>query len=247
MSNAVYLRFGKIFFAIAIIAIGVVHLVNRDFPAGLLPIPATVPGRAILVYITGIALILAGLMLLIEKYTRYGAILAGIIWGVLLIVFQLPRLALDIHNPGPWTSTFENAGIFSGALFLISDQMSGSKSSVYKLIAYYLFMLMVIVFGTQHYMYVKFIATLIPAWLPAHLFWAWLVMIAFFAAALSILMHIKVRLTATLLAIMFLLWVVILHLPRAFGDVHVETEWTSTFVALAMSGVSLLLARSTTE
>ena len=30
-----------------------------------------------------------------------------------------------------------------------------------------------IVFGAQHFMYAAFIATLIPAWIPFHLFWVY--------------------------------------------------------------------------
>jgi len=241
MSNAVYLRFGKLFFAVAILAIGVIHPVTRNFPTGLMPVPANLSGRIILVYITGITLVLAGLMLLIEKFARCGAMVATIVWSLLFVLLDLPALIPHLHDPGPWTVTFETAGMLSGALMLLNG------NNLYKLIAKYLFLSALIVFGIQHYIYLKFITTLIPGWLPGHLFWAWVVMIAFFGAALSILINIKVRLTALLLSLMFLLWVVILHLPRAFGSMNSEPEWTSLFVALAMCGVSLLLVAETTE
>ena len=49
-------------------------------------------------------------------------------------------------------------------------------------------------------------------------------------------------LASLLLGIMFGLWVVILHAPRAIGQGNVETEWSSLFVALGVCGVSLTLA-----
>lgn len=35
MGNNTYLQIGKIFFAIAILAIGIVHLITGNFPSGL--------------------------------------------------------------------------------------------------------------------------------------------------------------------------------------------------------------------
>jgi uncharacterized membrane protein len=241
MSNTVYLKLGKLFFAVAILAIGIIHIVTRNFPTGLMPVPATVAGRAALVYISGIALVVAGLLILVKKYSYYGALLAGTIWLVLLLLLDLPLLIPHLHDPGPWTITFETAGIFSGALLLMGRTMAS------KLIvtARYIFLLALIVFGVQHYMYLNFITTLIPAWLPAHLFWAWLVMIVFFATALSLLIQKLAKLSALLLAIMFLLWVIILHLPRVVASPYLEPEWTSMFVALAFGSVSLLLVAKT--
>ena len=41
---------------------------------------------------------------------------------------------------------------------------------------------------------------------------------------------------------MFFLWVIVLHIPRVVAAVHTETEWTSLFVALGMSGIAWMLA-----
>ena len=50
-----------------------------------------------------------------------------------------------------------------------------------------------IVFGAQHFMYASFIAFLIPAWIPGHLFWAYFTGTAFIAAGLSIAAKISAR------------------------------------------------------
>jgi uncharacterized membrane protein len=247
MNNAIYLRLGKLIFAIAILGIGLVHVVTGNFPAGLMPVPANVPGRAILVYLTGAALMLAGLMMLIRKLAKYGIMLAGAAWLLLLVLLQIPRLIFNLHDPGPWTTTFETTGILSGVFLLAASNIADGKSPYYKLIGRYLFLSALIIFGIQHYMYLKFIATLIPVWLPFPMFWAVLVMVAFFAASISILINIKIRLTTWLLSLMFLLWVLILHIPRALSNMNSEPEWTSLFVALAMGGTSMLLASITQE
>jgi uncharacterized membrane protein YphA (DoxX/SURF4 family) len=89
-------------------------------------------------------------------------------------------------------------------------------------------------------MYAAYIATLIPAWMPAHLFLTYLTGTAFIAAAIAIASGIQARLGAALLGLMFLLWTVLLHAPRVFAHIHNKDELTSLFVALAMSGVLLL-------
>jgi hypothetical protein len=64
----------------------------------------------------------------------------------------------------------------------------------------------------------------------------------FVAAALSIATRVWGRLSAALLGLMFLLWVVVLHAPRVTAAPHDGNEWTSAIVALAMSGGSFVLA-----
>ncbi len=96
-------------------------------------------------------------------------------------------------------------------------------------------------------MYGAFVATLIPAWMPGRLFWAYFVGVAFFAAALAIVSGKLAPLAATLLGAMFLLWVVMLHAPRVAAALHNANEWTSMFVALAMSGGAWIVAGALAE
>jgi len=95
-------------------------------------------------------------------------------------------------------------------------------------------------------MYGQFVSTLVPAWIPARLFWAYFVGVAFFAASASLTLNIKGSLAAALLGLMFFTWVVILHAPRIVSAMHAN-EWTSGVVALAMSGGALLLADKRSE
>src|ERR1700721_3075382 len=73
------------------------------------------------------------------------------------------------------------------------------------------------VFGTEHLVDAPDIAQVVPAWMPAHLFWTYLVGVALIAAALSIVLNKLARLAATLLGRMLLLFVVLLHIPNIVG------------------------------
>jgi len=99
-----------------------------------------------------------------------------------------------------------------------------------------------IVFGVQHFMYSGFVAGLVPDWMPKQLFWAYFVGVAFFAAAAGILTEMLARPAATLLGVMFFLFVLLLHIPRISLHSRDGNEWTSGFVALAMCGGAWVLA-----
>jgi len=101
-----------------------------------------------------------------------------------------------------------------------------------------------VVFGVQHFMYGGFVAGLVPAFMPGRLFWAYFVGVAFFAAAAGILYKLMARPAATMLGVMFFLFVVLLHIPRIVGNAGNGNEWTSGFVALAMCGGAWILANA---
>ena len=65
------------------------------------------------------------------------------------------------------------------------------------------------VFAIQHFMYARFIAGLVPAWIPARLFWAYFVGAAFLAASGARLADKMTYAAAVALGTMFLIWVVI--------------------------------------
>lgn len=233
MNSRIYHLTGKWVYAIAILTIGLIHIITNGFPKGLVPVPADLPGKNILAFITGGVLVVAALMLLIKKYTTYGAYVALAIWLLILGLVHLPKLLPDIHNGGEWTGTFEVIAFISGASMLGSHKL--------PLIGKYLFALCLFVFGIQHWLYAQYIATLIPTWIPQPLFWSYFVMVVFLAVALSILIQKLTNLAGLLLSLMFILWVLILHLPRAITK-STEPEYTSLFVALAMGGMALLIA-----
>jgi hypothetical protein len=82
----------------------------------------------------------------------------------------------------------------------------------------------------------------VTPWIPWHLFWAYFTGAAFVAAALSFVAGKMVRLAAGLLGLMFFLWVLVLHAPRVAASPRNGDEVTSLLVALAMGGVSFILA-----
>jgi len=99
-------------------------------------------------------------------------------------------------------------------------------------------------FGTEHFTLTETIASLIPAWIPWHLFWAYFVGACFIAAALSLATKIQVRLSATLLALNFFLFVVLMDVPAWAQNPRDRFGLALTLRELSFSGGPLALAAS---
>jgi len=248
MNNNTWTAIGKVFFALAVLCIGIVHLVTRNFPTGLLPVPMDIPQRLILVYVSGIGLIISGLLILSNKFTTIGAWVAFAIWLIFLLALHLPLLVSTYKKADDWTPFFEDAMLLCGAMLLIdASRPAKSTNYVFTVIARYFFAMAMIVFAVLHYIFAGFIATLITSWIPSKLFWAYFVGAAFLGVAASLISNKWVRVSTIALSLMFLLWFFILHLPRVLTHLHTEPEWTSMFIVLASSGEALLIAGSASK
>jgi uncharacterized membrane protein YphA (DoxX/SURF4 family) len=99
-------------------------------------------------------------------------------------------------------------------------------------------------FGTEHFTLTKIIASLVPSWIPWHLFWAYFVGACFIAAALSLVTGIQARLAASLLALNFFLFVVLMDVPGWLHNPGDRFGLTFVLRELSFSGGALALAAS---
>ena len=97
-------------------------------------------------------------------------------------------------------------------------------------------------FGTEHFTLTQVIASIVPAWIPWHLFWAYFVGACFIAAALSLVTRIQTPLSASLLALTFFLFVVLMDAPAWAQDPRDRIALTLALRELSFSGGPLALA-----
>src|SRR5215470_18043976 len=102
-------------------------------------------------------------------------------------------------------------------------------------------------FGTEHFTITKIIASMVPAWIPWHLFWAYFVGACFIAGPLSLVTRIQARLAASLLALTFFLFVVLMDAPGWARHPGNRIFLTLALRELSFSGGALALAASLTE
>lgn len=100
------------------------------------------------------------------------------------------------------------------------------------------------VFGSEHFTDTADIATLVPSWIPAHIFWTYLVGVALIAAALSITVKIQSRLAATLLGAMFCSFVVLMDIPAVIEQPGNRFFWALVLRELTFGSGALAFAAS---
>jgi uncharacterized membrane protein YphA (DoxX/SURF4 family) len=102
-------------------------------------------------------------------------------------------------------------------------------------------------FGTEHFTVTEAITSIMPAWIPWHQFWVYFVGTCFIAAALSLVTGIQARLSASLLALTFFLFVVLMHAPNWAQNPRNRFVLTVVLREISFSGGALALAASLTE
>jgi uncharacterized membrane protein len=99
-------------------------------------------------------------------------------------------------------------------------------------------------FGTEHFTITAGIQSIVPEWIPWHAFWVYLVGACFIAAALSLVTRIEARLAASLLALTFFLFVVLMHGPNWVHDPRNRFALAVALRETSFSGGALALAVS---
>jgi uncharacterized membrane protein len=246
---------GRVLFGIAIAASGVEGLVCARLGLTVRGVP-WFPANQFLAYLIAIVLMIGGTGIAVNIQTRSVATGLGVLFLLLALFPELPRAIASPMDLSVRSVFFEALAISASALMLagtLGKPGSGARPWDWitdKLIASapYLFAASLLVFGIDHFLILDFIASLVPAWLPWHLFWAYLTGAAFVATGISIVVRWMDRWGAFMLGIMFAIWVLILHSPRVVmavrsHDLNVQNEWSSAFIALAMCGGCWICAR----
>jgi len=232
------------------VAFGVQFFVFADSVAQLAPAwPKWVPGQP-WAYVAGSILVAGGLAMAFGAGARLAAILLGtiiLLWDVFRDVdlIKVAATSLDIAKAlALGGGAFVVAGTFPKESWDSGTRLSAFIKPMERFIPLGRFLLapQMIVAGTEHFIYARFVYDLVPAWVPWHPFWTYFTGSALIAGGIGLILRRTARLAAGLLGSIILIWVVVLHVPRALADLHSANEWTSVFQALAMSGVAFILA-----
>jgi uncharacterized membrane protein len=240
---------GRIFYALPMVAFGVLHFVlgnvTTRFTAGW---PETLGGRAVAGYFLGVLLIALGLAILFEKRTRAAALCLAAVIGVSLVFFHVRGILAKPGFGAAWTGPAKYLSLLGGALLIARMFRAGGERpnedvSPVSTFAPRLFLsAFLILCGIQHYVYLKFVANFVPAWIPNRVFWACFAGIALIAGGLGLWVPKTARLAGILTGGMIFVWFLIVHIPRAAASPGDPGEWSGVFESLATSGIALMLA-----
>jgi len=245
---------GRIFYGIAIAGMGFLTIYYHDFPYMLVPPNhSRVPGIAVLAVVSGILLILAGACIVFEKRTRQVSLLLG---AVLLLIFCFCFIPYEFitgsnyMHLGEWENAEKELALAGGAFVIAGCFSEENENTLFRLLGKLIpfgaivFSITIISFGILHFLFAKDASTLIPAWIPYHMFWIYFAGVALIGSGMGIILKIKTGLMATLLGIMIFIWFISLHIPRVIASPAADMggEVTSAFLALAYSGIAFVIA-----
>lgn len=235
------------------IALGIQSLWLISYVARLQPIPDWVPGHAPIAYFTGAVLLAAGLCLIIGKWARLAATALAVMLLLWFVALYVPQLVAEPMGSA-WTGAFETFALFGGAWALASMLPADRRRFAWDplvdrghLLGRLCFGVSLPVFGISHFVYHDFVATWVPKWIPQPLFWAYFTGAAHCAAGVAIVANVLARLAATLAAVMYGSWALLVHIPRIAAASHDAFEWNGIFVAAALCASALIVAAASSK
>ena len=110
---------GRILFSIPFIIFGSGHLMNADAMSGMVPIPGI---GTLVVYLTGVCLILAGISLLIQRKVYLSMLLLGVFMVLTSLMIHMPVMMQAVDEMAQTTSmsNLMKDMALAGACFFIS-------------------------------------------------------------------------------------------------------------------------------
>jgi uncharacterized membrane protein YphA (DoxX/SURF4 family) len=246
--NATF-HFGRAIFATAMAGLGVQCMVRGNAVPALEPV-ASSSSLQLVGWVTGVVLVAAAVAMLLHSTAYYGAAVVAAMLFLWVLLLHAPALAAAPRNGGEWTGALESIALGGAALLLFGlmkvaagyerepEPIARRAMSIGRI----MYGAAMPAFGVLHFIYVGYVSSVIPGWIPAHVFFAYATGVAHMASGLGILTGVFSRIAAYCTAAMFGSWVLIVHIPRVVANLHHPSEWTSMLIALGMCGGALLIA-----
>lgn len=228
--------------AVGLCGLGALSLMYQDAVLQWEPIPASWPRHAVLGAVSGLILLVGGVLMATSRLRAHGAAIAGLFIALWVLGLHLPRVAARPSDLTEWLAVAECAAIALGGLLLAGEQ-SGGPNGVADL-ELRLFGLCCVMFGISHFAYGKFTASMVPAWLPMRLPLAYLAGAIHMGTGIGLMAGLRRRWAATLEALMMSSFVLLVHLPRVAARPGDRTELTLLFVAVTLTSAAWIVATS---
>lgn len=246
----------RMFFAATIIAVGALNLILIYGYTSLVrqAMPHWVLWQGVWtawIYGSGVVMLASGAGLFLTS-TAAVAIRVLLVYLLLSLLFlKVPILVKATWVIGSWENFAEGATLVSGA-WVIFASLTGQGHSPWLRFAVgdsgirmarALFAIALFLFGLSHFGYLKYTASLVPAWLPWHLGWTCLTGAAYMAACLGILFRICPRLAAALTAIMMGLFQLLIWIPKVIAMPNLG-NWSELLVGCAFAASAWVVTDS---
>ena len=220
-----------------------------DFVAGL--VPAYFPARIFWAYLTGAAMVAAGVSFIVNRKSSLAAVLLGAMLVIFILLIHIPKLSVA-PTAIDWTRALQDLAIAASAFILAGALSKREESNKFFEIAAvssrYLLAILLIIFGVQQFLNLDFLTAKVPDYLPLRIFWAGLLGAWMILTGVSNLINKKARLTAILLGVFLLVINLLFHSNQLVNNWEAPLNWTAAMLDLAITcGVFFLAAASPKE
>jgi len=222
---------------ILLIYLGILNIVWRDSLLSWQPTPDGASWKIPFAYLSAAILIVSGIGILLPQWRARGAMLGAGWVGLWALLLHLPRV-VTIHDTAALLGLGEASANALGIATLTGYFDTRQRAKLLRMA----FGLCAVIFGVAHFVYADFTAQMVPAWLPQRLGLAYLTGAIHVLTGACLLAGIRVRLAATIEALMMSSFVLLVHIPGVAAAPHDRMQLTMLGMAALLTTGAWLVA-----
>jgi len=211
-----------------LIYLGILNIVWRDSLLSWQPTPDGASWKIPFAYLSAAILIVSGIGVLLPQWRTKGAMLGAAWVGLWALLLHLPRV-VTAHDTASLLGLGEASANALGIATLTGLFDTSQRAKLLRMA----FGLCLVIFGASHFVYAGFTAQMVPAWLPQRLGLAYLTGAIHALTGACLLTGIRVRLAATIEALMMSSFVLLVHITGVAAAPHDRMQLTM----LGMAGL----------
>jgi len=220
-----------------LIYLGILNIVWRDSLLTWQPTPEGASWKIPFAYASGVIMIVSGVGVLLPQWRTKGAMLGAAWIGLWALLLHLPRFAIA-HDTASLLGVGEASGNALGIATLAGRFDTNQRAKLLRIA----FGLCLVIFALAHFVYADFTAQMVPAWLPQRLGLAYLTGAIHALTGACLLAGIRVRLAATIEAMMMSSFVLLVHIPGVAAAPHDRMQLTMLGMASLLTTAAWLVA-----
>src|SRR5208282_3008017 len=259
---------GPLLLAIPMAIFGGDHFMAAAFVAQI--VPSWIPGHLFWTYFVGVALIAAAFSLATKIQPRLSAALLGIMIFIFVLTIHIPSCLATPYDKTRLTIVLRDSTLAAAALAFAASQSEDSRGGrtagwlqglglqsagpILIVVARFLIAISIAVFGIDQYLNPTFAPGIpqegpafiaMPAWIPGHVFWAYLTGAIFVLCAIGLTTRKHSLSAATFLGVTVLALALFVYLPITVAKpLDIANGLNYLAIHLALAGAALLLASS---
>jgi len=220
-----------------LIYLGVLNAAYRDGLLTWQPTPDGASWKVPFAYLSALILIVAGIGILLPQWRTRAAMLGAGWVGLWALLLHLPHVVTE-----PNIAALLGLGEASANALGLATLTGCFDTQRPAMLLRLAFGLCLVIFGASHFVYAGFTAQMVPAWLPDRLGLAYLTGSIHALTGACLLAGIRVRLAATMEALMMSSFVLLVHLPGVAAAPQDRMQLTMLGMAGLLTTAAWLVA-----